>query len=368
MTSPRLVHTASALLGLFILLIQTDISAGAPRSVSVTIGAAVGNAGDEVEVPLTLETGGLAETMVLFVDYDPALVRPAQQFYEFVQTDQAGDPIRDEDGNVVATRSAVRPESSVTDAGKLIQSTVHGEGYISIAIVGIDTSTLAAGPLCTVAFEIRPGVSELDSILLDGDDVSSSAAATSADSEIPLDIAVDFADGGIATGCDRPEAPEGVWATSNRNDGVKVTWIAIADEDAEYRVYRNTQLDIASAVPLGEAWQTEASFFDLTALTREVVPDPGCPRRPIVSNITYYWVRARNAEGCISEFSAAPATGGRVQAKSGGAPAAAGFGGGANGTTAMYLGLAAALFAARHRQRRSHRMGFPLPTAESLRK
>jgi hypothetical protein len=311
----------------------------------LTLGTAVGNPGDTVEVPLTIESGELAETLVLFIDYDTELVEPDSSYFEFVETNLEGE--------VVRTTSAVRPEFAVTSTGKVLQAEVRSEGFLAIGVTGINADTLPQGLLCTIGFRIQPGAT--GPILIDGDDIGSSASATGPNPNIPLCFEVVFLDGEVATGCLPPAAPGNVSATQGRSDGVRIAWDAIAVAGAEYRVYRNTQLNIATAVPLGEGWQAGTSITDVTALPPDVEVPKGCPRREEITEVRYYyWVRAREPEGCISEFSAEPAVGFRGESK---AVSAAGVGGGLkseSGTALVYLGMALALAAGHLRKTRGN--------------
>ncbi|MBI2431922.1 MAG: hypothetical protein HYV26_03535 [Candidatus Hydrogenedentes bacterium] len=297
------------LLSLALLAIAGVVHAQIVQPIRITLGSGVGNPGDTVEITLSLVSGNTPpETMVLFLNYDPDLVEPFTEFYEFIQTDLAGNPVRDDDGNVITTTSAVRPEAAVLDADKLIQSEIEAD-YISIAIVGINAVSIPDGLLATVAFRIQPGTAGVESIPIDGDEVFSSASRGDSPGE-EISIPVEMTDGAIEIGCVPPSAPTGLTASQNQPDAVELSWNAVAIAGAEYRVFRNTVVDINTAVPLGEGWQTETSFTDLTALAPEISGPPACPPLQEVQEIRYnYWVVVRGADGCISEFSSPPVVG-----------------------------------------------------------
>jgi hypothetical protein len=86
--------------------------------------------------------------------------------------------------------------------------------------------------------------------------------------------------------CPIPSAPSGVSATDGTYTGyIQVTWNAVGGASA-YDVYRNTSNNSASATLLGE----RTSPFNDTGVT------PGTRY--------YYWVKAKNSCGNISDFSA----------------------------------------------------------------
>lgn len=90
-----------------------------------------------------------------------------------------------------------------------------------------------------------------------------------------------------------PGAPQNVQASDGAYaDKVNITWDALPGA-AEYRVYRGENGDVASAIPLNQAWQTAASFEDATA--QPPTPPPfGCfgDPQPVIYT---YWVQARIA-------------------------------------------------------------------------
>jgi len=345
----------------FLSIVAAALAAGLPLAAqtvepaTIAIGNGLTNIGDTVEIPITLTSGGpQPATLVLFIAYNPAKVAPFTDFYEFVLTDLEG-PVVDEHGNAVTATSAVRPEPAVQNAGKLVDTEVHPEGVLAIAITGLNTTTMPDGLLLTAAFEVLSGAQENEQLDLigageddpapvDEEDVFSSAAQANAQL-LPLVIT----DGSIQVGCTPPPAPTDVAATQGSPDAVVITWTGIGLANAEYRVFRSTTPVAGNALPLGTAWQTSTSFQDVTAQV-PVVNDPGgCFREPDITEVHYYyWVKARNEIGCESELSASYAEGYRGLAKS--ASAAANVL--APGDAALWTVLLAILLAAGRRKAR----------------
>lgn len=305
------------------LTISAPIAAQAITPATIAIGNGLTNIGDTVEIPITLTSAGpQPATIVLFITYNPAKVAPFTDFYEFVLTNLEG-PVVDEFGNVVTAKSAVRPEQVVQNAGKLVDTEVHPEGVLAIAITGLNTNTMSNGPLLTVAFEVLIGAQENEQLDLtaagqddpaqvNGEMVFSSAAQADAQL-LPLLIT----DGYVQVGCTPPPAPTDVAATQGDPNAVAITWTGIGLANAQYRVYRSTNVVAGGALPLGTGWQTATSFQDVTAQAPIVNDSGGCFRAPDITEIHYYyWVKARNDIGCESELSASYAEGYRGSAKS----------------------------------------------------
>lgn len=300
-------------------------AAGGPAgALTLTLTGGTANIGDTAEVSVGLGSGGAApSSVVVFVQYDPAKLAPYMDFYEFIVQDLEGHPLVDNEGNVITKRSAVRPEASINTAVKLVETEVHGaKGVLGIAIVGKNTNEILDGPMVTIAFEILSGAQENEYIAVNGigsaengvllahGTAKSSAAGSGAQA-----IAVDIQDGQVHVGCTPAETPAGVTATQGQSDAVVVSWNAVADANARYRVYRSTAQDSSTAVPLGEGWQSGVAFQDFTA---EVpVSSGGCSCAPTYTPVRYYyWVKAQNEFGCESDFSTPPAEGYRGKAKS----------------------------------------------------
>ena len=87
----------------------------------------------------------------------------------------------------------------------------------------------------------------------------------------------------------------------------------MAGESIEYRVYRSRTNSAGSAAPIGEGWQTEATFSDITALLPQTEVGEGCNAPDVTTEVRYfYWVKARSEEGCESSLSATSAEGFRT--------------------------------------------------------
>lgn len=300
----------------FLLSLAVLFSWAAAAQVNFSAGDVVGNAGDVVEVPVYIATGGLAPvTSVLFINYDETQLQPFDQYYE----------LRNLSGNTYM--SAVRPEAIVTDSGKQVEVNTSNAGYISVGIFNLAPPfvTFPDGHLLTIAFRIRTGVEAPQGIVVDGDALSSTA--TNSDGvKLPLT----WDDGTIGLGCTPPAAPMGLSASTNTAGSVSLQWSASSTPGAEYRVWRSLQLNLSTAVALGDGWQTTTTFQDVTAAAAQASTDCTKPD-PIITSY-YYWVQARNEQACVSEFSS-PAQGSRSAAKS---LAAAGV---ASGGTLICYGL-----------------------------
>ncbi|HPO17179.1 MAG TPA: hypothetical protein PLI09_27335 [Candidatus Hydrogenedentes bacterium] len=294
-------------------------------ALTLTLTGGTANIGDTVEVSVGLESGGVApSSVVLFIQYDPARLAPYTDFYEFIVQDLEGHSVVDNEGNVVTERSAVRPEASIDTAVKLVETEVHAaEGVLAIAIVGKNVNEIPDGPMLTIAFQILSGAQENEYIAVNGIgsaeagvSLAHGTAKSSAAGSDAQAIAVVIQDGQVHVGCTPAETPAGVTATRGQTDAVVVSWTAVADANARYRVYRSTEQDSSTAVPLGEGWQSGVIFQDFTA---EVpVNSGGCSCAPAYTPVRYYyWVKAQNAFGCESGFSTPPAEGYRGNGKSG---------------------------------------------------
>jgi hypothetical protein len=188
-------------------------------------------------------------------------------------------------------------------------------------------STVPAGLLFTVAFRVADDLANgtmTDVIGLTADNAIDvpdgsggvTSAATSASDSDGNGLTFGFEDSVVEIGCEPPATPTGVAATQNRSDGVLVTWDVVATTGAEYRVYRNTVNNAATAVPLGDSWQSNTTYLDITANVPVVISGDGCNMPDMVNEVHYfYWVQARTADGCQGSLSAASAEGFRVQAK-----------------------------------------------------
>ncbi len=288
---------------------------------TLTLGEGTTNIGGTAEISLTVNSGGTAPAaLVLFIKYDSAKVQPYTDFYEFIKHDLDGAVV-DNQGNVVKSRSAVRPEASLDAAGKLVETEIHSEGVMAIAIVGKNSNEILDGPIATIAFRVLSGAQENEYIALDGIGSTETAvvlthgtAKSSAAGAALESIPVLFVDGRVHVGCTPAETPGGVMASQGQTDAVVVSWSAVTEANARYRVYRNTEENPETASPLGTGWQTGLVFQDLSA--QAPVVTGGCSCSPVYSVVRYYyWVKSQNAFGCESDFSTPAAEGYRGTAK-----------------------------------------------------
>jgi len=309
---PKSGVLALGLLSASAALCATAYGAG---SITVHIGSAVTNVGDAVEIPVSLDAGAESPTaLALFIAYDSAKLAPIEDFYVVGQTDPAG--------GTGAVSSAVRPAQAVLDAGLSVDSEIHPEGVIVIVLFGMSHSAIPGGDILTIAFRVLPAAGEGDVLALSGvgeDDPvvlgGTQAWSTAADASLE-DIPVLLSDGAIDLGCDPAGTPTNVAASQDRADGVLVTWSAVPDAGAEYRVFRHTDVDSTGAMPLGSQWQSGTSFLDVTAEAAVATDSGGC-FGAVTYDVTeyYYWVKARTAGGREGDLSAPPAMGFRDVAK-----------------------------------------------------
>lgn len=308
-----------------------------PNDITLRLGSTTGNPGDTIEVTVTMEADDvLPESLVLFLAYDPEVLTPVEDAYELVLRDPlSGEPILDGEGNTIANFTAVRPSENLRGSGKSIDTETYGdEGVLGVSVQGLNMLEIGAGELFTVAFQVSAaavdgttteilGVSEGAEVLIPDGAGGVTAVATSAARSVEtspgnfevVDVTYRYEDVTVPIGCVPPAAPGSVTATQNRSDSVFVTWAAVAGTAIEYRVYRNTTNNPATAAPIGEGWQTEATFSDITAQVPEVVPGEGCNAPDEIEEVHYfYWVKARSEEGCESPLSAVPAEGFRTSA------------------------------------------------------
>lgn len=346
------------------------VAAQASNDITLRLGSTTGNAGDTVEVSLDLLSETiLPSSLILYIAYDEASIQPDDDGFELIARDPfSGTPIVDGDGNTVASQSAVAPDPALITGNFGVDYQVHeGFGAIAISILSSAGSEIPAGRLLSIAFKIGAevadgsmvdvmGVVEGAEILLpDGNGVTAfatSASRTNNQGEVVY-VSYAYEDAAVNVGCVPAAAPAGVTATQNRSDGVLVTWSSVAAEGVEYRVYRNTANAPAAAAPLGESWQSAATFLDITARVPETIPGDGCLVPATVSEVHYfYWVRARTLETCESALSATAAEGFRTQAKLQVSPAGFPAVGGAGAVRLLAYAVLLAVFLIGRRPRR----------------
>lgn len=140
-------------------------------------------------------------------------------------------------------------------------------------------------------------------LVLNGNAIASSAAALNGR---PLSISMEpFV---VGVHCRPPDAPQRVRASLRYRDYIMVTWQQPEMAgDLEYRVYRSSGTDVATAVPAHDGWRKELSYEDTLKNVNDNDISPGCA---CTENAYYYWVRARDGlSGCESAFSAPAARG-----------------------------------------------------------
>jgi hypothetical protein len=321
---------------LVICLVLSGVAAAQdPNDITLSLVSTNGSAGDTVEVSLTMSIEGSGpESMIVFLAYDPDALSPKDDEYEIILRNAvSGEPLLDDDGNTMVVRSAVLPSDSLGDVDKTVDSEVFSdEGVVGVSIAGLNTNVVPAGLLFTVAFTVSPdlgngstteviGLSDDNAVVVpDGSGGATPAATSASRSEdggmSAVAVSYGFQDTELSVGCEPPETPAGVSATQDRSDSVLVNWSAVGTTGAEYRVFRSTTNLSNTALPLGDGWQSNTSFMDVTALVPETSTGDGCTMPSQATEVRYfYWVKARTVDGCQGALSNDSAEGFRVQAK-----------------------------------------------------
>lgn len=302
--------------------------------ITLDVATATGNPDGTVEIEVGLTSGEHSPaTLIVFIAFDPEVLALDEEAFEIVLTDSFGNPILDNLGNTLFRRVPVRPSATIPEDKGIDYDLMAEEGLAGVSIAGINNTLIPDGELFTIAFRILDTAPENMATTLDGIDSNSAfiigeqSFASSAAVTVEVDdgaggtvseianFEVAITDGEVEVGCTPAETPSGVTATTGASDGVTVAWDAIATAGAEYRVFRSTTNDGASAVALGDRWQPETDFLDITALLPRVVGADAC-NPGVQQPVTYfYWVKSRSASGCESDLSATPATGSRGASK-----------------------------------------------------
>lgn len=311
-------------------------AAAQANPILLSIGEGTGNVSDTALVSIELAVGNTRPTnMVVWLRYNPAKVQPDTNAFEFTVVDLEGNPIRDNQNNVITSRGPVRREQSLITANKQIDSEVHAEGALGIAVQGLNDATIGPGNILTVAFKVLPGVAENEVIAIEGAEeldpvqftqdgvlqTASSSANYTNNSGAEAELDVEISDGRVVVPCTQPDAPASVQATQGQPDAVVVSWTGVTVPGATYRVYRATTNSASSALPLGTGPQAATTFNDITALGPVTPAGCACNAEPQLTRY-FYFVRTVSAGGCESEFSTPGAEGYRGAAKA--ASAAAG--------------------------------------------
>lgn len=336
-TTFRTRGVAAALAGVLTATWATIASAQGVNPIALSIGQATANRGDTALVSIELQVGNTRPTnMVVWLRYDPTKIQPDVNAFEFIARDLAGNPILDNQGQVITSHGAVRREQAVIDAGKQVEAEVHAEGALGIAVQGLNDATIAPGLILTVAFKVQNGVAENEVVDIEGAESTDpvqftdggelqtafSSAHYQGANDQQGDLSVEVSDGRITVPCTTPNAPTAVTATQGQPDAVVVSWTASTSPNVQYRVYRALTNDAAAAQPLGTGPQAATTFSDITALA-PIQPSTGCACNAQATITHYfYFVRAVAPSGCESEFSTPGAEGFRGTAQAASAKAA----------------------------------------------
>lgn len=247
-----------------VLMLFWGSAAYAQGGAVLTIGSDSGVIGDEVTIPITLTTNGTEPAALYFrVLFDSASLQ-----YKGASAGPAA-----------------------TEAFKDVAVNVLAPGTLRF-LISMGLTAMDDGVVAYVTFEII-STENGETFTLVGED------STASDPDGDL-IALDIVPGAIEVTCVGPDAPETVTASEGRADGVMVTWTAPVDA-TEYRVYRSTTNNPASAAGIS-VWTASLNFLDVTAAV-PTVTGGGCAPRVVTNRPYFYWVRARNIDGCPGPLS-----------------------------------------------------------------
>jgi hypothetical protein len=284
----------------------------------------MGDVSGTVEVSETGLSGAEAPSAItLFLAYDPDKLAPIDDFYEVPLRNALGIPQLDGEDNPILTTQPVRLDAALDAISKTVDYEIFPQGVVGIALHGA-SGPLPDGPLMRLAFRVSSANTESDVITLTGINESNevslngqSTYSSAADSQGAA-IALTIANGRIVLNCTPAEVPRNISASTGRANGVQIQWDAVATAGAEYRVFRSSSSDVSHATTLGNDWQTEIGFLDVTADPPLTGASGGCTLFPQSTPVLYYyWVRARTPEiDCESDFNDFPAEGFRGRGKS----------------------------------------------------
>ena len=277
------------------------------------------NVGDLIEVGVDLDHGDTAPaTVVFFVAYEKVRLAPAEACFEVIRRDADGEPVRDENGEVVVTVSSALPAAAVLAAGKAVEvehlpelSDAPELAATGVVVTGLNDTPLPKGRLLTLGFRVLEANFLNDTITLRaldaGDPLPHAGRLLQSSASAPdgAVLAADAAGGVVALGCARSAAPQGLAVTTDRAAEVKLSWTGAPG--MEYRVLRADPAAPNTLTALGDGWTAAALFVDITAPPPEVVKRPVlfCKGR-FVPGARLYQVKARPAGGgCESEPSPA---------------------------------------------------------------
>ena len=250
--------------------------AGKLGTASLVIGDAEGRAGDTISLPVTIETiGSLASTVSFRLLYDPVKL-------EF---------------------ESVALGAQAAAANREVSHLNIEPGTISFIVWGLSRDEIADGEILVVEFTIT-SASDDEYLAVTGQNGSAADL-------LALPILVTVFSGQIHVACQGPGPPPRPEASWGRTDGVKVTWEQ-SEGAAAYRVYRGVVPDEDYADPITYWLEDTLSYLDSTAEPASSgVTALGCIGLPSY----YYWIQARNEEGCASALSL-PGRGYRAAGKS----------------------------------------------------
>ena len=255
----------------------------------------------EVAVSLDWTEDPPPATLILQVGYNHAQISPDTAWFESIQRNRTGRPLREADGTVQVTRMPVSLATQAVEAGKIVDFNVidavdvpAGEGVLLIAVTG-GKNPIPRGAFLTLAFRAAAdlyGTSTLRGLDTDhpafygtNPPLISTAADTTGNA-LPVVVQQGSM---VVNGCMAAAAPADVRVSADRADGVLVSWTA--ETGLEYRVFRQATGD-PEPLPLGSAWIQDDEFLD------ESAPYPsragGCLSAAFTPAVSQYWVIARD--------------------------------------------------------------------------
>jgi len=346
-----------AVLGIAGAFLAGASSAGAqPQPATVQVSSMDSLPGGVPEVSVSLNTPGPSPvSMVLFFAYPAASLALDDDYFETVLRNTQGVIIRDEDGNAETRRGAVMPSVGVVGAGKSLEVQVYAGGVLGVVISGLNQTPIPDGELFRIGFQVASGAAANARLALAGVTAENSvsvqnpntgqpepvfSSASYMDGAIEQSLPLIFFNGEVLLSCGgRAAAPANVRASKGDPDSVTVEW-GLTEPGASYRVYRADSADLSAALPLGDEWTTgQDSFTDFSAIAAVQTQTRGCfPMTIDEETAHFYWVLARDADGCESAY-AGPVEGFRGgETKAAGGTLAAGHTGDML-TFALALGL-----------------------------
>jgi len=272
--------------------VVVTLQTGAPAAPGAT---------SEVAVTLDWTEDTPPSTLILGMGFDRSKVTPDIAWFEAIQRNRTGQPLKGDDGTVQVTRMPVSLAKQAVDAGKIADFNVidavdmpAGEGVLLVAITG-GKNAIPKGAFLTLAF--RAAADLYGAATLRGLDTDHpafyganppliSSAADAAGNSLPVVVQQGSL---VVNGCVAAAAPADVRATTDRSDGVLVRWTA--GTGLEYRVFRQSGGD-SEPVPLGSGWIQGSEYLD------ESAPYPsragGCLSTAFTPVVSKYWVVARD--------------------------------------------------------------------------